>query len=353
MSHQHPHSRVKLTAEEAALVLNQFDIGAASSIQVLSRGSSRSPKAVVTTDGGKYLLKRRASHRQSERRVSLSHDVQNKLEAASFPLPIRIHIRNRDAVVLKVNEHVYELFEYIEGEPYSASIGEVREAGAALAKFHNIVAGMPATLGTPQGDYHDAVGVRTGLHAIPGQISGHDSVAGNEAMLLGVTVSLANAYDESSDAAEKSGFDSCPAQIVHGDWHPGNMLFADHRVTAVFDYDSVRLARRVIDIANGVLQFSMVAEGDPAIWPDHFDLERMSAFSVGYQSELQPTAAERDCIPFLMIEALIAESVGPIATSGYFGNWPGLGFLNMARRKVSWLQANSAAVVEAVSGETG
>lgn len=353
LSHQHPQPRMKLTAEEAASVLTQFDIGIISAIQVFSRGSSRSPKAVVTTDRGKYLLKRRATHRQSDRRVALSHDVQNTLESAGFPLPTRIHVRDRDAYVLRVNDHVYELFEYVEGAPYSAWVGEVREAGAALARFHEIVHDIAATEVTPQGDYHDAVGVRTGLHAIPSQISGHDSVMGKEAVLLGVTVSLANAYDESADAVEKCGFEGCPAQIVHGDWHPGNMLFANHRVTAVIDYDSVRLARRVIDIANGVLQFSMVAEGEPATWPDHFDLERMAAFSAGYRSVQLPTTAEQDCIPFLMIEALIAEAVGPIATTGYFGSWPGLGFLSMAQRKVGWLRANTASVVKAVAGDVG
>jgi hypothetical protein len=43
----------------------------------------------------------------------------------------------------------------------------------------------------------------------------------------------------------------------------------------------------------------------------------------------------------LMIEALIAELVLPIAATGSFGRYQGFGFMKMVRRKVNWLWNNA------------
>ena len=58
--------------------------------------------------------------------------------------------------------------------------------------------------------------------------------------------------------------------------------------------------------------------------------------------------AELKAIPPLMVEALIAESMIPIAATGYFARMPGFGFLLMLERKVKWLQANHDKLIEAV-----
>ena len=55
-------------------------------------------------------------------------------------------------------------------------------------------------------------------------------------------------------------------------------------------------------------------------------------------------------MPWLMIEALIAEAVFPIATTGSFGRMEGLRFLQMVHRKVQWLQKNAQRLVELAEG---
>ena len=50
-------------------------------------------------------------------------------------------------------------------------------------------------------------------------------------------------------------------------------------------------------------------------------------------------------LPSLMIEALIAEAVAPIAATGSFGRMEGFRFLQMICRKVGWLQANGERVI--------
>jgi hypothetical protein len=105
-------------------------------------------------------------------------------------------------------------------------------------------------------------------------------------------------------------------------------------------------------VANGALQFSIIGGGDdPAQWPDYIDESRFKRFLRGYDSvpNCVLSRAELRTVPWLMVEALIAESVIPIAATGSFARMEGIGFLLMVERKVRWLQSHAerlAAVLE-------
>ncbi len=136
---------------------------------------------------------------------------------------------------------------------------------------------------------------------------------------------------------------------MHCDWHPGNMLFRNHRVVAVIDYDAARMQQRIIDLANGVLQFSIIGGAeDPAVWPDYVDETRFKRFIRGYDTVDVVSVAELEIIPWLMIEAMVAESVLPIAATGSFGRIEGYGFLQMIERKVRWVHGHMPQLVKAV-----
>ena len=150
---------------------------------------------------------------------------------------------------------------------------------------------------------------------------------------------------------QEQGLDEWPKQIVHADWHPGNMLFRDNHVVAVIDYDSARLLPRIIDAANGALQFSIIGgDEDVSKWPEYLDESRYKRFFRGYDEVMLLSEAEIRTIPWLMIEALIAEAVFPIAATGTFGRMEGLAFLQMVQRKVHWMQQNADHLIELAAG---
>ena len=63
--------------------------------------------------------------------------------------------------------------------------------------------------------------------------------------------------------------------------------------------------------------------------------------------DIEEVAPERlAVVRFLMIEALIAEAVAPIAATGSFGRIEGFRFLQMIGRKVKWLERNGHLLVE-------
>jgi hypothetical protein len=59
--------------------------------------------------------------------------------------------------------------------------------------------------------------------------------------------------------------------------------------------------------------------------------------------------AEVDAIPWLMVEALIAEAVFPIAQTGQFSRFDGLSFLKMVQRKTSWIVRHSDELIKLLS----
>ncbi|MDP7348654.1 MAG: hypothetical protein QF735_10495, partial [Phycisphaeraceae bacterium] len=98
------------------------------------------------------------------------------------------------------------------------------------------------------------------------------------------------------------------------------------------------LQQRILDTANGALQFSILGGGDDAAqWPEYLDESRFKRFLRGYDAVNVLSKAELRTLPSLMIEALIAESVIPIAATGSFARMEGVGFLLMIERKVRWI----------------
>lgn len=330
--------RERFSAGEVAVVLSRYDVGIINAARDFARGSRRSPKLVLVTGSGGYILKRRAKGRDDPESVGFTHDLIRHLRARQFPAPTIVPTRTDNSSSLIVDERTYELFEFIRGDKYDESLDQTTHAGRTLARFHRAVREFTSRRQPPSTTFHDNRGVRTGLNAIPTTTAGHDSVMGHEAELLSLVQELHERYDQAAAEVNRLTPATPDTRVIHGDWHPGNMLFRGHRVAVVLDYDSARVAPRVFDVANGMLQFSILrGTGEPSQWPAFFDETRMRRFLLGYSSKEHLSEQELLAIPHLMMESLIAESVVPIAATGSFGPLPGFGVLQMVRRKTRWL----------------
>lgn len=335
------HSRAEFTREELATVLSHYDLGTIEHIEPVTRGSRRSPKLIIRTNRGRYLLKRRAPGRDDVLKVAFAHAVQQYLAKVDFPLPRLQPTRDDGDTLLSHDGATYELFEHLPGATFDRSPDAAHDAGRILGLFHKALQDYRSEWEPPRVGYHDNESVRAALNGIPTAISMHDSVAGRETELLMTVTRLSEIYGQAADAVEALDFRIWPRQIVHADWHPGNMLFVDGHVSGVIDYDSLRWQPRSMDVANGSLQFSIVGGGkDPLAWPAAADELRLSRFLAGYESVLTLRPQEIQVLPHLMIEALIAEAVFPIAATGLFGRMEGFRFLRMIRRKSEWIAQN-------------
>ena len=333
-----PKDRESFGSDELAICLSHYDLGVVRSITEFARGSHHAPKAIIDAETGKYLLKRRARGKASPKKVDFTHKIQSQLVEHGFPLPRLIGTKHSGNLLLAANENIYEMFEYIEGDDYDGSLEATYDAGRILGLYHKLLQDFESDY-SPPGSYHDQPTIHTAIKNTVSSLPAEGRPPGAE--VTQTISSLETAYRHAANEATNIGLSTWPLQIVHGDWHPGNMLFQDKTVVAVVDYDAARLQQRVIDLANGALQFSILGGSrDPSQWPAYLDEARFKDFMRGYDSVTVISKSELQAVPFLMIEAMIAEAVLPIAATGSFGRIEGFPFLQMIDRKVHWILAN-------------
>lgn len=339
---QAAHSSSGFTAAELAMVCSRFPLGIIRRVREYKRGSSRSPKVVLEADAGTVLLKRRAPSSGGRERVEFCHAVQHHLETRGYPLARLIRMHGGGSALF-LDGHAYEMFEFVPGKRYDRSEPATSHAGTTLALLHRLLADFDPELARPAPS--------SCFHAIQGLATRTERLADRmpEERLDETVQALAESYRTARRHVRDAGFDSWPRQVIHADWHPGNLVFQERRVLAVLDFDTARRVPRVIDVANGALQFSVTRTGlDPSAWPVELDRERLVSFMSSYDHHdgCVLSRAELRALPWLMIEGLIAEAVIPIVTTGRFGALRAGEFLPIVLRKAMWIRQH----VEEITG---
>jgi len=329
-----PRGGANFSSEELVRVLSHYDIGIVHRVKPLTAGNRRAPKVIVTADQGVFLLKRQPRARDDLERVAFAHAVQQHLAQRSFPVTSLLSTTDEQTTALSLENHIYEFFRFVAGARYDGSAQATREAGRQLAMFHKHLADFDARNERSPWCFHDSALVRRHLKLISS-----DKRTESARRRHAIAEELLLRYDKSSTRVNALGFGSWKRQVVHGDWHPGNLLFSDQKIVAVVDFDSIRVAPPTTDLANGMLQFSIVADRpNPAEWPAHFDRDRILQFLEGYRQIIRLSERKRYGLVDLMIETMIAEAVLPVAATGFFGHHAGLEFLEMILRKTKWLR---------------
>ena len=342
-----PRGGAHFSSEELVRVLSHYDIGIVEHAKSLTAGNRRAPKIVITAEKGKFLLKRRPRGNDDVSRVAFTHAVLDYLVARSFPVTTLVATRDEKNTILHLDNHIYEFFCYIQGSRYDGSLEATVDTGRRLAELHRLLKEFDyesdnvSELFT---SFHDSPAVREYLQTI-----GSERMARLSGRMKAVAEDMTKLYDESSVRVNRQGYGDWRKQVIHGDWHPGNMLFSKRRVAAVLDFDSIRIAPPVVDLANAMLQYSIVGgRPNPADWPDYFNIDKLVQVLNGYRRLRKLSSHQTNSLPDLMIETMIAEAVLPIAATGFFGHLSGLDFLKMIRRKANWLNDNRDKLMDAI-----
>lgn len=341
-----------LAPGDLAVVLSHYDLGVIERIEPIGRGTASTPKFVVRSERGAYVVKRRRERAEEAARVAYTHAVQLTLTRAGYPCPSLLGTARHRSSVVTHGGRMFELHTLVRGRRRRGTAEEARSAGALLARWRRVLDG--ATIGARghRGSFHAAPVVESRLAAIPADAA--DAAAG-----------VLDAYRRARDAVDAAGFAEWPIGPVHGDYHPGNLLFDDDGSARwVLDFDRTRIDARATDVATGLLQFSLTRSGDgPAAWSGEADPERLGAFWDGFVRELEGSgvgSVERvlgegavEAMPMLMIEALIAESAGEAATGERSGPMTGEAFVSMVGRKAAWLEERAGELASDLASRAG
>lgn len=343
--------RERFDGHELSIVLSHYDLGVIEQLRVYPRGSRRSPKLRIKSRQGEFLLKRRAPGQDDPYRVAFAHDLQLHLAQRGYPVPGLIGTRDENNSMLQLNGRTYELFNYIHGTRYDRSPEAATEVGAVLGKLHEYMSAYRSVYAPPPSSFHNVPEIDAKMALTASAINSAEPQADRQAISQSAEF-LRLAYHDAAKRADEAGFLSWPQRVLHGDWHPGNLLFRGPDIVGVLDFDSARMEPRVVDVANAALQFSMQMDDpdQPITWPDGLDTAVIRCILRGYdEASGSPLSnPERLAVPWLMVEALIIESIIPIAVTGSFARIAGSAFLQMIERKVKWIRPRALKMAESL-----
>jgi len=343
--------RERFDGHELAIVLSHYDLGVIEQLRVYPRGSRRSPKLRIKSKRGEFLLKRRAPGQDDPYRVAFAHDLQLHLAQRDYPVPGLIGTRDENNSMLQLNGRTYELFNYIHGTRYDKSANAATQVGGMLGKLHQCLSAYRSVYTPPPSSFHRVAEIDAKMALTASAINSAEP-QGDPQAIAQTAEFLRRAYHDASKRADEVGFAGWALQVLHGDWHPGNLLFRGNAIVGVLDFDSARMEPRVVDVANAALQFSMPMDDpdQPATWPEGLDTGVIRCILRGYdEASGSPLSnQERLALPWLMIEALIIESIIPIAVTGSFARIAGSAFLQMIERKVKWIRPRALKMAESL-----
>ena len=341
-----PRHPGRITAGELVLVCSHYNLGTIRTVRKLPGGSRESPKVLLISDHASYLLKRRAPGAASDpHTVALTHEIILFLESRGVPAPQLVCTRKDNNSLLQLSPEalakapgpaadepatepvrgprVYEVYKFVRGRPYARTTGDASGAGDLLAHVHAELREFRPSWRLPRGSYH----------ARPDAARLLRSIARHQPEHAPICRSLEERYARAWERAAANGADLLSEQIIHADWHPGNLIYAIEsaqqplsKVAAILDFDSARQAPALMDAVNGAMQFALgkktvAGQMQLALGPDLFQ-----AFWAGFnraRRERPPQIDDgldqaRPSIPWLMIEALVLEAATPIAATGAF-----------------------------------
>lgn len=260
--------RERFTPRELDEVLARYELGQVHSVREVALGTPASPKALVDCARGMLLLKRRARGVDAPDLVAFTHELALGCLLSGVCVPPLVGTRDGNNSMVQTDDRVYELSVYIEGNTDPRTALSAERSGALLAELHRAMDAVRPTL--------------TWAAPVEAAVIDPDRVAPGKGR--GVDAEIVGSVRGVLERAAAFTGRTTPG-LVHGDWHPGNLVYRADEPVAVCDFDHARVGGREREVAQGLAQFSLTrgeVGQDPAAWPAEADLDRLSAHWRGY-----------------------------------------------------------------------
>jgi homoserine kinase type II len=291
---------------------------------LFTRAAGGTANASLTVVGlrGQYLLRRRNPRYCDPGQLAYDHAVLHDLAKSGLPVPKVV----RAAGGTRWVEHegrIYELFQFVEGAAFDPDdLNEVAAAGAMLARFHRATERLQPHDRKDWPRYFDpktsAKALKDARRRLKGGMSG-DLTPYTAQEVVAVLDRLLDEAQRCERRLPDKAYWALPVTIIHGDWHPANLKFADHQVAGIFDFDWVGRQPRMVDVTDGLLFFGSTREqpldgGD--IWsltqPYQPVWERMRVFMAAYRGHMPLEQSELDALPDLLRQRALYNRIDPM-----------------------------------------
>jgi Ser/Thr protein kinase RdoA (MazF antagonist) len=272
---------------ELAQVLGAWGLSAHSVTAV--EGGSQNRNFDVRTSSERFFLRLVRPNLENERILG-EHELMRWVAGRGVPAPVPVLLPSGLSVLQQGAER-WVLFPWAEGEPGvrgSLTAGASQALGAAHGLVQAVLREHPASAGAAFGQHWDGDTSRRDLASL--------IALGREGGAPGVAIAAMErqlALLERADLLPPAAFAGLPSQMLHGDFHDRQVLFAGNRVTAVVDWEAWRVDSRAWELVRS-LAFSRLLDSPSleayvagyrrfvAVTPDEIEL----ALTLWFQSRL-------------------------------------------------------------------
>jgi Ser/Thr protein kinase RdoA (MazF antagonist) len=295
---QQEPEELEAAREQATAALAAWDLAPEEwrVVGVVPGGLGSELRPVVEIGGERFLLRREPPD-LGEGDVRFRHELMRHLGDEGLPVP-PLRPRPGGGTYATVAGDLYELQAWRAGERYRADAPEATHqaeaAAGALGALHQASAAFdgaphlwPATR-EPRAlaeAYVDLIRRAAGRGDVGAAVA---SAAGRVAEAAGERVTAA--------AAALAVTPGPPELHIHGDYQPRNLAFGRAGVVAIYDFDAVRWARRLDELAYALLGFTALRDdadsGPEPLVDDGLDVLRAHAFLQAYGRVAPPAEDE-------------------------------------------------------------
>lgn len=236
----------QIAPQDVEQVLAQYDIGRSADAR-LPGGGTANLNTVIETDRGRFFLRRRNLKYCTDDQLVFDHDLMRHLAAKAVPGPLPLKTRDGRTWV-RLQSETFELHRFVAGGPHDrGNLEQIKSAARELALFHLAVLDFKTKASKAWPRYDSPFLIRAGLADLAKR-----GCSSHQDDLDYVRRQVALLEKELPDKR----YASLPRYVIHGDYHPANMLFNGNAVAGIFDLDWASRQPRLRDIADGVVFYA-------------------------------------------------------------------------------------------------
>jgi len=291
--------KTSATPQLEGIISKHYEIGDLVNYEQLHSGYVNISYIIETVIKGrknKYFL-RRYKKGIREEEVEFEHSVIKHLVKKEFNLVARV-INTRDGKTFvkqfedgddEDKDVFYAVFDFLPGEDKytwfnpACSDEELQNAAAVLAQFHDAVSDL-----SPEGKRYEPKIIDL-LPGIAENVEKYAKRAGKtefDAYLLENLDPILRTINRTLRAISKREYKQLVHQVIHCDYHPGNLKFQNGKITGLFDFDWSKVDARCFDVALAITYFCITWKGQK---DGDLQLNKAAAFLNAYQNTLRGT----------------------------------------------------------------
>ncbi len=247
---------------ELASVLSHLDLGEVLLVSPVALGRPDSPKSLLRTARGLFLVRRLVSSPDLFERIAVSMSVSQRLRDAGLRVPRIIEpppaAGRPPAPLIPVGQHWFEVREFIPARACDPTPADSARLGEAVARVHAALAGFMPHHPVASWKLQSADSLRARLNPSP---TLERPVAANFDRIADLATLAARSLGEFTDLDTND-------QLIHGDVHPGNVVFMGGGSGAVeepviLDVESAQFGPTIADVSSAALHVWLRATPPP------------------------------------------------------------------------------------------